>query len=257
MSFFDDIARSIAFLSRLPVADRFFAGHDGRMGRTVRAFPLAGAIIAAPAAMLAGLLAAIQAPPLVTIFLAMALMALITGGLHEDGLADTADGLGGGQTAERALDIMKDSRIGSYGGLALIFVLGLRIASLAALMAVLPPLSLVITIMLAAGISRFAMLYHWQALGPARPSGIAAGAGQPETESVRMAAGFACAGAVLLALTPPSSGAAVLALVLCAATAHLFTRYIRTRLGGHTGDTIGATQQLSEAALLAALALSL
>ncbi|OQP88350.1 adenosylcobinamide-GDP ribazoletransferase [Rhizobium rhizosphaerae] len=257
LSFFDDVARSIAFLSRLPVADRFFIGHDGRMSLTVRAFPLAGAVIAAPAAMLAGLLAAIQAPPLVTVLLALALMAAITGGLHEDGLADSADGLGGGRTAERALEIMKDSRIGSYGALALIFTLGLRIASLAALMAVLPPLSLVILMMLAAGLSRFAMLYHWQALPPARASGTAAGAGQPDAGAVRTAGGFALAGALLLALTLHSAGAAGLALLACAGTSFLFTRHVRARLAGHTGDTIGATQQLSEAALLAALAVML
>ena len=152
---------------------------------------------------------------------------------------------------------MKDSSIGSYGALTLIFTLGIRVASLAALMAVLPPLSLVILIMAAAGLSRFAMLYHWQALPSARLTGTAAGAGQPDPGAVRTAAGFALAGAVVLAATLPSAGATALALIVSAGVAFLFTRYVRTRLGGHTGDTIGATQQLSEAALLAALAIAL
>ena len=81
-----------------------------QMSVTVRAFPLAGAVIAAPAAMLAGLLAAIQGPPLVAALVSLALLAAMTGALHEDGLADAADGLGGGRNAERALEMIRTGK---------------------------------------------------------------------------------------------------------------------------------------------------
>lgn len=94
--FIADLARSVGFLSRLPVPDRFFRGHDGTISRAVRAFPVAGLIIAALPALVLLLLQ--SGDPLLVSLIALALLTLLTGALHEDGLADTADGLGGGGT---------------------------------------------------------------------------------------------------------------------------------------------------------------
>ena len=137
--FIDDTARSVAFLSRVPVPQRHFTGHDGRLSRAVRAFPLAGVLIALPAAALAAVLSAIHAPPALLAFAALALQVLVTGALHEDGLSDSADGIGGGRDRDSALAIMKDSRVGSYGAVALILSFGLRASAIAALATVLTP----------------------------------------------------------------------------------------------------------------------
>src|SRR5690606_36097588 len=128
-----DLTRSVGFLSRLPVPPRFFEGHDGSLTSTVRAFAAAGALIALPAAVLLLLLLACRADPLLAGFMALAATTLLTGALHEDGLADTADGLGGGRDRDHMLAIMKDSRTGSYGVFALILSFGLRAAAVAAL----------------------------------------------------------------------------------------------------------------------------
>ena len=113
--FCDDVARSIGFLSRIPMPGRHFVGYDGRLNRAVRAFPLAGIVIVLPSAAAASAMNALQVGSLFAAFVVIALQALLTGALHEDGLGDTADGFGGGRDRDAALDIMKDSRVGTYG----------------------------------------------------------------------------------------------------------------------------------------------
>jgi adenosylcobinamide-GDP ribazoletransferase len=243
----------VGFLSRLPVPDRFFRGHDGNVSRAVRAFPAAGLVVAAlPALVL--LLLSRSHDPLLAGLVALGLQSLITGALHEDGLADAADGLGGGRDAEHALSIMKDSRIGSYGVVALILSFCLRAAALAA-MARLDPALAALALLATAAASRGLMVAHWHALPPARVSGVAAGAGQPETGARNFALAFAAAAALILLLPVMGVMRSLPALVFAGLVAFGFTHYVRERLGGHTGDTIGATQQLSEIALLGALAL--
>ncbi|MFB9952652.1 adenosylcobinamide-GDP ribazoletransferase [Rhizobium puerariae] len=250
--FVADLARSVGFLSRLPVPDRFFQGHDGSVSRAVRAFPVAGLLIAALPALALLLLASGDA--LLSALIALALLALLTGALHEDGLADTADGLGGGRDAEHALSIMKDSRTGSYGVVALVLSFGLRAAALAALARHEPALA-ALSLLAAAAASRAVMVAHWHALPSARKSGVAAGAGLPD-EAARNLALFIGAAVPLLLLVPllglPRT---LLPLIAAAAAGFGFTRFVRGRLGGHTGDTIGATQQISEIVMLCALAL--
>ena len=109
----DDVARSVGFLSRIRVPGRYFIGHDGRLSRAVRAFPVAGVFISLPAAAFFAISMALHIHPLFAAFIALGIQILLTGCLHEDGLSDTADGLGGGKTRQSALDIMRDSHIGS------------------------------------------------------------------------------------------------------------------------------------------------
>jgi adenosylcobinamide-GDP ribazoletransferase len=250
----DDLFRALGFLSRLPLPGRFFAGHDGSMARAARAFPLAGLLIAAAPAAMLGMLLWIGADPLVATLLALVALTLLTGALHEDGLADTADGLGGGRDRAHALEIMKDSRIGTYAGVALILSFALRAAALAAIARHAPPLATAAALAAAAAVSRGLMVWHWSALPPARPTGVAAAAGQPYGSA---RTGALLSGAVIasLLLLPTVSLTALLTvLALPALAAFAFTRWIKTRLGGHTGDTIGATQQICEIALLCSLA---
>ena len=250
-----DIARATAFLSRLPVPGRFFEGHDGRMGTLAGAFALSGLVLSLPAGVVLSLLAACDAPPLLAAILALAVQTLVTGALHEDGLADCADGFGGGQSRERILDIMKDSRIGAYGVMALILVFGLRAAALAALADTQTPLTLLLAFLGAAMASRAAMGWHWQRLPSARSGGVADSAGQPTAGAVHGCIAGALAILLVFVLVDLPLAPVLIALVATAGIAGYFTGMARRKIGGHTGDTIGATQQLTETGFLVALAL--
>ncbi|MDR6758547.1 adenosylcobinamide-GDP ribazoletransferase [Mycoplana sp. BE70] len=255
--YIDDVARSVAFLSRIRVPQRHFDGHDGRLGRTVRAFPVAGLLIVLPAAVLLSILEALGAASLLSALLVLSVQTLLTGALHEDGLSDAADGLGGGRDRDSALTIMKDSRVGSYGVVALILSYGLRAAALAAIIPFLSPLGAAMMLLAVAAASRAAMVWHWSALPPARKDGVAASVGQPEPDAARAALLSGAAIAVLLLLpNAPFLAIASAALAIFAAV-FAFTDVVRDKIGGHTGDTIGATEQVAEIAALAALALAL
>ncbi|WP_075289237.1 adenosylcobinamide-GDP ribazoletransferase [Pararhizobium arenae] len=255
--FIDDTARSVAFLSRIHMPQRHFIGFDGRLSRAVRAFPLAGLLIVLPSAAIAAIFAAVKADPLFTAFTVVAIQALITGALHEDGLADTADGLGGGRDRESSLLIMKDSRIGSYGAIALVLSFGLRVSALAAVLPQLSPTGSGLAVLAVAALSRTAMVWHWSSLSPARKDGIAVSAGEPQATAVRFALAFGIiSAALLLFLAGIHLLAALLALAAFGVTVPAFGHIIGSKIGGHTGDTIGAAQQLTEIAVLAALALA-
>jgi adenosylcobinamide-GDP ribazoletransferase len=255
--FIDDTARSVAFLSRVPVPQRHFTGHDGRLSRAVRAFPIAGVLIVLPAAALAAILSALHAPPLLLAFATLALQVLITGALHEDGLSDSADGIGGGKDRDSALAIMKDSRVGSYGAVALILSFGLRTAAIAALVPVLTPSGLGMALLAVAAASRTAMVWHWSLLPPARRDGVAASVGEPDNSATAFALVTGILLATLLVLPHGTVLSVLLALAAAAIAVLAFNRIAVRKIGGHTGDTIGATQQLAEMSVLFALALAL
>ncbi|HEV7304893.1 adenosylcobinamide-GDP ribazoletransferase [Ensifer sp.] len=255
--FLDDVARSVGFLSRLPVPARHFVGYDGRLSRAVRAFPLAGLVIALPSAAVAAALIALEVSSLFAAFLVVAIQVLVTGALHEDGLGDTADGFGGGRDRDAVLAIMKDSRIGTYGALALILSVGLRVSALASVLPLFTPLGAALTLLGTAALSRAAMVWHWARLPAARNGGVAAAAGAPQQGATRFALAFGVLVAMLLFYVAkvPALGliAALIAFIL---TVRGFGGLAERRIGGQTGDTIGATQQLVEIAVLGALALT-
>ena len=253
--YLDDIARSVGFLSRFPVPDRFFVGHDGSLSRAVRAFPIAGLLIALPPAALFATLLAGRADPMLSALLALALQTFLTGALHEDGLGDTADGIGGGRDRESALRIMKDSRIGSHGAVSLILSFAIRAAALAALAQVSTPISAGLALLGIAAVTRAAMVWHWSRLPSARVDGVAASAGAPEATATTIALASGAVLGLFLIWPAMTFSASLLAILLTAGVVWSFTHYISDRLGGHTGDTIGATQQLAEIMSLSALAL--
>lgn len=255
--YIDDVARSVAFLSRIRVPQRYFVGHDGRMSRTVRAFPVAGLLIALPAAALLAILHALGTSTLFSAFVALAVQTLVTGALHEDGLSDAADGLGGGKDRDSALSIMKDSRVGSYGVVALILSYGLRVSALASVLPLLTPIGSAMVLLAVAAAGRTAMVWHWSALPPARKDGVAASVGGPDSDATRIAIVSGTAVSLLLLLpSTPLLAIASVALSICAAV-FVFTDLVRDKIHGHTGDTIGATEQVAEIAALAALVLAL
>lgn len=255
LDFLPLLARSLGFLSRLPVPDRFFAGDDGRMEHTPAGFAIAGIVIAALPALLLYVVAQAHAAFL-SAALSIGLLVALTGALHEDGLADTADGLGGGRDRERTLAIMKDSRIGTYGTLALMLSLLVRISALSVLVAEVGPAAATAALVGSAALSRAAMVWHWRALPPARPDGVAARVGQPDGTALRVALGTGLAVFLLLVLPQVSLLRTATAILATLAAIFMFNLKIKTRLGGHTGDTIGAMQQISDMVILSVLALT-
>ncbi|MAU98925.1 MAG: adenosylcobinamide-GDP ribazoletransferase [Fulvimarina sp.] len=225
-----------------------------RLGDDAHAFPLVGLIAAAPAALLLLVLPALGLSPLVCGILALAALVAMTGALHEDGLADVADGLGGHHRRERALEIMHDSRVGSYGAIALVLSLGLRAALLAELCAT-RPVAAALAIIAASAASRGAMAAFWGATPPATGTGLAARAGQPSRDPALKS--LALGAALALALVLPVAGfpSVAAAIALPALALILFRRFVIRRIGGQTGDCLGAAQQLCEIAVLTGLAM--
>ncbi len=210
-------------------------------------FPLVGAGVG-----LAGALAFLAAHglglhPLACAFTAIACGVLVTGALHEDGIADVADGLGGGRTREERLRIMRDSRIGTFGALAIVFSVGLRAAVVAGLPS---PETAAAALVSAAAVSRASMpaLLRW--LPPARASGLAADAGCPGFAQVAVASTLAAV--IAFAMLAPVTAVAVLAAAAAAAAVVAWIGY--RAVGGHTGDLLGAVQQMAETAALVAVA---
>ena len=255
--YLDDIARSTGFLSRLPMPARYFEGHDGSLVRASGMFPVAGLLIALCPGLALAVLSAFDANAALTAVLALGALIGITGALHEDGLADSADAFGARGGREHMLEIMKDSRIGTYGVLALVMSFALRAIALTIIVSVIGGWSAFLVLLAVAAASRATMVWHWNALPPARQGGVAASVGSPD-ESARTLA-LLSGGLLFLALAALTAGPvpALLSLAIMAAAASLWTSIVRTKLEGHTGDTIGATQQISETACLTALALLL
>ena len=226
-----ELVGALTLLTRLPVW-RWSAAHPAPAS-CVWAYPLAGAIVGVcQAAVLAGGVAAGLPQPLAAIW-ALAAGTLFTGGLHEDGLADTADGFGGGRTPERKLAIMRDSRIGSFGALALVFSLLLRGTALA--LSHHP----VQGVLLAAVLGRGAMLIPLLLLRPARPDGLAATLGSSRAPAIM---GLALSAPAAL-WSPAAAAAACVVAVVTSALA-------RRQIGGYTGDVLGAVEQAAECAAL-------
>lgn len=239
-----DAAAAWLFLTRIPVPWRV-PDVEARLGRSTPWFPAVGAAVGAAGA-LAWWLGDALADPLVGAVAAVAVTALVTGALHEDGLADTFDGLGGAAARERALARMRDSHLGSYGAVALVLVLLGRVAALVSLGPRAPA-----ALVGAHALSRLAgpVLLQW--LPYARADGgtgtaFAGGAGR---------APLALAALATLALTLLLWGPAAAAWAWLAAGVVVLTlgAWFRRRLGGVTGDTLGAACQLGELAVYLAL----
>lgn len=236
-----DPLRALMLLSRLPVR-----GADGtRAAASAWAWPLVGLVVGALMAMAALLVLSLGQSPMVAALVAVALSAVVTGALHEDGLADCADGFWGGQSRERRLEIMKDSRIGSYGVLALGLVVALRVLLLAELIGAGAVWS---ACLVPACLSRAAMVMVMARLPFARADGLAVHVGRPNVVAALWAVALA-AGLGLLAVGP----GALWACLAVAGAAWAIARLALARIGGQTGDVLGAVQMLGEGAALLAL----
>lgn len=239
-----DLLSAFALLTRLPLPR-----HRGTGAASAWAWPLVGAVLGALAAALGSAALWLGVTPGVTAALILAFAALLTGGLHEDGLSDTADGLYGGWTRQRRLEIMKDSRIGSYGMLALLLVTLARWSALTALLVFGGPTHGFWAALVAAGaLSRAPMVLMMALLPNARGEGLSHATGRPAQAATLAALGLAGAMATLMV------GWTALPMAVAAlATAVLLSVSALRRIGGQTGDILGASQQLAEAACLAVL----
>ncbi len=265
-AWWQDLGNALRFLTRLPLpeardsanSDSLFEDEEEGaevagdapalkpLGRSVRTFPLVGALLGILAGFAFAIAAGLGLPDLVAGVIAVALLALMTGALHEDGLADMADGFGGGHNAEKKLAIMRDSRIGAYGVIVLVLVLAAKVGALADL----EDIGVVMSgLICAAAASRATMpaMMHW--LTPARGDGLGAGAGRPAAEHVWTGIIIAAIFCVLLL-----TWSGVVALLIAALSVMAVGLLARRQIGGYTGDVLGATQQISELIFLLTLA---
>lgn len=248
---------ALQFLTRVPVP-AWVGFEPAWLQACLRHFPLVGAWVGAWAA--AVLWAAMQFwPPLVAATLSLLATVWLTGAFHEDGLADSCDALGGSVSRERALEIMKDSRIGSYGAVALVLAMGLKVALVAALLATgaAPAVAMsgaAVALVWSHAASRAApVLLVWRLpyAGDVQHAKAKPLAMQVDGAGLVVALCWvALLSAGALALQPWTGPAVRLALPLaamaCALAAWACARWLRRRLGGFTGDTLGATQQIVE-----------
>ena len=229
---------AVAFLTRLPVPGAALHG-SADIGLAAVFFPLVGAGLGALAGTLADLPHPRLAPSIVAV-LVVATLALVTGALHLDGLADTADGMGGGRTRADCLRIMKDHAIGSYGAVAITLLLALKIVTLAALISAHTALR---ALVVGGTLSRWTTLPLAAFLPCARPE---SGLGRVFAQHLRprqvIAASVLTAAVVWLA----AGWRGGLWWVAVAALTLLAGLWFRRRLGGVTGDTLGAVVEICE-----------
>lgn len=235
-----DLPAALGLLTRLPIPVDGEAA-VARGARAAWAWPLAGVVVGLLAGVLAWLALLAGLPAAIAALLALALQVAITGAMHEDGFADSLDGLWGGWTRERRLDIMKDSHIGAFGVTGLVLSFALRWQILVHLIeAGLSPLAILVAL---AASSRVAMVVLMAALPHARDSGLSAAVGRPG------AATTAIAVVLGLGIAVSALGVTAVAMALAMALASVGWALIAMRrIGGQTGDILGAGQHLAEMA---------
>ncbi len=239
-----DFLTALALLSRLPVP---FAPPDSG-ARAAWAYPLVGLVVGGSAGLIGLIFDGLGLPAPLTALIALATLVILTGAMHEDGLADCADGLWGGWDADTRLKIMQDSRVGSYGVIALGLSLMARWAALTLLFQAGPGVAM--AALLASGtVSRAAMPALMAALPHARDSGLSYSVGQVPAPIACFAAGIAALAAFIFI-----GWHFIPALIIAAALTYSAAAIARAKIGGQTGDILGATQQITEIAVLFLLA---
>jgi adenosylcobinamide-GDP ribazoletransferase len=233
---------SLTFSTRLPLGRAAPVG-PVNLAMAAWAFPLVGLVIGFIGAAVYGVLhrVGVLAWPAATLSVVATLLA--TGCLHEDGLADTADGFGGGATKEDKLAIMRDSRIGTYGVCALILVVLLRVSVLASFFST---LSVGWALLASHAGARATMMAFMFLTPPARHDGLSADAGRPPRESLIAAVALGLL-IIALCLGPSRMIAALICLLVVLG---MMLRFSRKQIGGQTGDVLGAVEQVSEIVIL-------
>lgn len=255
-----DLRLAISFLTRLPLpAGNLLPGSS--LAASSWAFPAIGILIGGIGGGVFFCASQLGLGIASASLLALLSQIAVTGALHEDGLADTADGFGGGHDRSRKLEIMRDSRIGSYGVIALLLALGLRFAAVSELAGSLISVSdeyeqvashtgaVFIVLITAGALSRGGMVCLWYLLPPARADGLSAGAGVIPIACLLIAGGSS----VLVAFILLAGPAFIAATVTAVAATLCMVLLAKRQIGGQTGDVLGATQQVVEITVLLAI----
>ncbi len=237
-----DLGVSIVFCTRLPL------GYSGTIGgediaRASWAFPVAGVLVGAVGALAYAGAYSVGLPALPAAALALAATVVCTGALHEDGLADTVDGFGGGKDRDHKLAIMRDSCLGAYGGCALALSFLLRWSALATLA---DPQSVALSLIAAHASARAPLAAFMRFIPPARSDGLSAQAGRPSWIGAVIAVGLGAA-ALLILLGPLG---ALVGLIALTSTGAFITWLTTRQIGGQTGDVVGALEQVNEMVIL-------
>jgi adenosylcobinamide-GDP ribazoletransferase len=237
-----DLMIALGFYTRLPIP-RHPAIVGEELARASWAAPVAGAVVGAVGALAYGLAHAAGLGPFPAAGLTLLATLVVTGALHEDGLADTADAFGAAALPEDRLAIMRDSRIGTFGACALVLSLGLRWAALASLAG---PMRVAFVLIAAHAAARAVPPLLMLLIPPARPDGLSAAAGLPPADSV--------AAAMVLGLVALISalglGNGLIAAVLLAPCLFGMRRLALDKIGGQSGDVLGALEQVCEVLVL-------
>jgi adenosylcobinamide-GDP ribazoletransferase len=254
LSWWQDLFLVLSFFTRLPVgtlapkAPEPAPGTESaplqlRLGEAARAFPLAGLVVGLAGGLVYWIAIKIGLSGLLAAFLAVAATAALTGALHEDGWADFADGLGCRGDRIRKLAAMKDSHIGSFGVLALIFATGVKTVALAQLYT---PDRVATALVAAHVLSRAVLPLAMRSLPLATSQGLAVLAGRPSAQGVYVAL---CLGFVI-AFFAVFLPAAIVAIIVAVVAAALVGAIAKKQFGGYTGDVLGAIEQVAEIAVL-------
>jgi adenosylcobinamide-GDP ribazoletransferase len=236
-----DLRIAIALCTRFPVGPTGQL-NEGAVARSSWAFPIAGILVGLGGALAYWLAIRLNVAPIPASALALAATMALTGAMHEDGLADSFDGLGG-KTREQKLEIMRDSRIGTFGALALVITLLLRWSTLADIA---EPRYVAITLISAHAAARAGMTAFMHLVPLARADGLSSDAGRPPGQCVAAALAI---GTFCLLFGFGAKGAMISLLLL--AFAGIITARIAVRqIGGQTGDVLGAFEQVGEAIIL-------
>ena len=247
---FGKTIKALQFFTRIPLPSRLssMADHSTGLEKSAAHFPIAGLVIGLLLAALFLVLSWLL-PPVLASGLTIAAGMVISGALHEDGLADCADGLGGSSKPERALEIMKDSRIGAFGASALIFSIGLRWAALASM----PIAAGAVALIISHGAARGAITIALATSSYARASGTGSLVA-PGISPVELAITAVICGLLGLAFGGFSG---LVAVGIGWLAALVFLLWFERRIGGYTGDCLGGMEQVAEIAILAALLASI
>ena len=241
-----DISEALRFFSRAPIG-RPLLTQALDLNRIAWAAPVTGALIGLAAGFVLAFSTLLGLPAFVRAALATSALVAATGALHEDGLADVADGFGGGATRARKLEIMRDSGIGAFGAAALGLALILRVAALSAALAF-GFWHAAAALILVAALSRAGALTPLALLPPARTDGTGAAAGRLDPGALVAAWGAAVVIACVLGLGLFGLAHALAATIASGAAAWAMTDLARRQIGGQTGDVAGAAQQCAEIA---------
>lgn len=242
-----ELAAAVGLLTRVPLGRWLPAPDDVDHGAAVWAYPVVGLAIGAASGLAYAAAIRLGATPFLAAVWALLVGIILTGALHEDGLADSADGLGGGRDAAHRLAIMRDSRIGTYGALALGVSLLLRVTAIAAIGG---PGRVVMALMVAGALGRLAILVILRRAPSARADGLAASLGTVGRTPMRLAALIAAASVVVLV----RFRLAVWLFLITVLLALAWARLVRRSLDGYTGDTLGAIEIMVECVVLTMLA---